>query len=257
MLYTIYIFSIIDWLIVDTQWLPLLYFYLMETQTSFFCSIDITQCPATTPGRSFFPLVFYSIRNNLKGLFLLLRVAFTSHTGSMSTTTARPTTMTSTEPTTAPPTTMASTTITTTSATAATTRPTLTASTMTTPPIIEGIWGRICESWGGAHSVLALTRLSVAERLLSFTMDLKFDPSFNSLSNELYQYTSSVVSPDFTSTLNHTAIHSWSHFERLWLCLQIQRECGKHISGLEDVEIKEFRWVPLNVTSFITAVEDI
>lgn len=41
----------------------------------------------------------------------------------------------------------------------------------------------------------------VAERLLSFTMDLEFDPSFNSPSNELYQNTISVVSSDLAQML--------------------------------------------------------
>lgn len=36
----------------------------------------------------------------------------------------------------------------------------------------------------------------VAEKPLSFAMDLNFDPSFNSPSNELYQYVLSVVSSD-------------------------------------------------------------
>lgn len=41
--------------------------------------------------------------------------------------------------------------------------------------------------------------LLFAERLLSFTMDLEFDPSFNSPTNQFYQYTLSVVS--FASVL--------------------------------------------------------
>ncbi|XP_029705828.1 adhesion G-protein coupled receptor F1-like isoform X2 [Takifugu rubripes] len=136
---------------------------------------NITQCPATTPG-------------SMSTTTALPTTTSTDPTTATPTIMASTTTMTSTEPTTAPPTTTASTPITRTSATAATTRPTSTASTTTAPPIIE-------------------------ERLLSFTMDLEFDPSFNSLSNELYQYTSSVI----------------------------QRECRKHISGLENIEIKEFR----------------
>ncbi|TNM94597.1 hypothetical protein fugu_017356 [Takifugu bimaculatus] len=50
---------------------------------------NITQCPATTPGRRFLLLVFYSIRNNMKGHFLLLRVAcilYREHVNNNSTT---------------------------------------------------------------------------------------------------------------------------------------------------------------------------
>lgn len=46
-----------------------------------------------------------------------------------------------------------------------------------------------------------ITPVFVAERLLSFTIDLDFDPSFNSVSNELYQNSLSVVSFDFALML--------------------------------------------------------
>lgn len=48
---------------------------------------------------------------------------------------------------------------------------------------------------------LPITPVLVAENPLSFTMDLNFDPSFNSPSNELYQYVLSVVSSDSALTL--------------------------------------------------------
>lgn len=46
-----------------------------------------------------------------------------------------------------------------------------------------------------------LTLVLFAERQLSFTMGLDYDPSFNSPTNELYQYTSDVVSSDLALML--------------------------------------------------------
>lgn len=75
--------------------------------------------------------------------------------------------------------------------------------TTTTTPITGGIWHWMNENenWSWLHSFRVITAVIVAERLLSFTMGVDFDPSFNSPSNELYQSVLSVVSSYSALTL--------------------------------------------------------